>query len=289
MGSKKNVLKTLLYSDIFDYPLKKEEIYLFLISNKKTSLKAIEKDLEKTKEINFKKGFYFLKGKEKLIVIRKKREKNSLIKLRKAKKIAKKLSLIPTIKFIGISGNLALKNSDKRDDIDFFIVSSRNTIWISRFLVVLVLRALGVYRKRGEEKVSNKICTNMFIDEENLAFSRKRKNLFTAHELIQLLPVIDKEHIYQKILFKNKWVLDYLPNSFSKIEFINTLFTKNENKKKNIFLSIFNTILKIPQVLYMQKHKTKEEISDKILAFHPFDHKDYVLETYGKKLQKYGL
>ncbi len=290
MGSKKNILKTLLYSDIFDYPLKKEEICYFLISNKKVSIKVIEKNLKKIKEIGFKKGFYFLKGREKLVNLREKREKNSLIKLKKAKKIAKKLSFIPTIKFIAISGNLALKNSDKKDDIDFFIVTSKNTIWLTRLLTVLKLQTLGIYRKRGDKEVKDKICTNMFIDEKNLSFSKKRKNLFTAHELMQLFPLIDKENIYQKLLFKNKWVLNYLPNSFNKIKPSNNLLTKNKiNKKKSVFLNILNNVVKVPQILYMRRHKTKEEISNKILAFHPFDHQVYVLKTYQEKLQKYGL
>ncbi len=286
MGSKAAILKTLLYSDIFNYPLKKEEIHYFLISNKKTSIKVIDKNLKNIKEIDFKNGYYFLKGKERLVAIREKREKYSLVKLKKLKKLVKKLSLIWTIKFIGISGNLALKNTERKDDIDLFIISAKNTIWITRFLTIIMLKFLGVYRKRGEKKIRDKICTNMFIDESNLGFSKKRRNIYTAHELVQLKPLFNKKNIYQKFLLSNKWALNYLPNAFEDINFKEVLISKNNSTdKQNYFVRVVNHIIKIPQVIYMQKHKTSEEVSDKILAFHPFDYQDYVLRLYKEKLQ----
>jgi hypothetical protein len=288
MGSKSAILKTLLYSDIFNYPLTKTEIWRYLISNKKTSISDTESTLNKIKTINFKNGLYFLRGREKLVNLRQEKEKISAKKLKKAQKIIQKLFLISTIRFIGISGNLALKNAEDKDDIDLFIITKKNTIWLTRLLVILVLNFLGVYRKRGDKNVRDKICTNMFLDEGALSFSRKRKNIFTAHEIAQLRPILGKKDTYEKLIGANKWIMDYLPNSFNALS--NKIFENNKSQtKSNMFLTIVNHIVKFPQLLYMKKHKTKEEISDSILAFHPQSHKNYVLKRYRERLQKHNL
>ena len=73
MGSSKEpVLKTLLYSDIFDYPLKKSEIWRFLISGKKENKQEIYKILNaKNSFFGVKDNFYYLKGKENTVEKRK--------------------------------------------------------------------------------------------------------------------------------------------------------------------------------------------------------------------------
>jgi len=70
------ILKTLLYSSLFGYPLKEEEIYKFLITDKKIEKTELHKALEKLKpKVKSNKEFYFLLGKEKLVEKRKNREK----------------------------------------------------------------------------------------------------------------------------------------------------------------------------------------------------------------------
>jgi hypothetical protein len=287
MGSKNAILKTLLYSDIFDYPLTKKEIWRYLISNKKSSYSVIEKDLKKTKGISSKSGLFFLKGKGNLINLRKEKEKESLIKLKKAEEVVKKLSRIPTVKFIGISGSVALRNAVKEDDIDLFIIVQKNTIWITRFAVVIFLIFLGKYRKRGDKNVKDKICTNLFIDESYLHFSKERQDLFTAHELSQLMPIVDKDNIYGKLVSENKWVINFLPNSLA--DFTEKLQVPFKKTISGTLLQAINNIVKFPQNLYMKKYKTKEEISDKILAFHPQSNQHLVLKKYKEKLRKYNL
>src|ERR1035437_3295942 len=159
------ILKTLLYSNLFDYPLKREEIYKFLITDKKIEKTEFHKAF-KTLRIPVKssEGFYFLFERKELVKIRKEREKISLGKMQKAKKIIRILSLIPTIKFIGISGALSMKNSDKDDDIDIFVITKKGSVWITRFIMVVFLLMLGVYRNKNSKTYSDKICLNMLLD-----------------------------------------------------------------------------------------------------------------------------
>lgn len=288
-NNKINILKTLIYSDIFNYPLNLEEIHHFLISDKKIEKKNIKRDLQSLKKIIVEENeFYCFLNKKEIIKKRIKREKISQGKIIFAKKIASYLSLIPTICLIGISGALAMKNSDKKDDIDFFIIAKKNTLWISRLFLLLSLQFLGVLRKKNDQNLKNKICLNMLIDEVNLALPEIKKDLYNAHEVMQMLPLFERGSTYFKFIKANLWVSKFLANSID---------IKYEEKKSpdtlisqcfSILLSVFELPAKKIQLLYMSKHKTREIISDHLLAFHPLDFKDMILSLYKNRVKKYA-
>jgi len=216
----KAILRTLAYADIFDYPLKENEIYRFLISNfqfpipkesREAGISKFQKELlALSSEVSQKDGFYFLKGREKIAPLRKKREQWSREKLKIAKRVASWLKLIPTIQMVAVTGALAMNNSDKEDDIDLFIITSANRLWLSRGLVVTFLRLTGHYWRPG--KIKNKICPNMLLDESHLKIPKKEQDLFSAHEFCQLKLVWDRNKTYQKFVKENQWVKKFLPN-----------------------------------------------------------------------------
>lgn len=219
----KAVLKTLIYSNLFEYPLKAYEIHKWLIG-KKANLTQVEKALnsllKKRKIINKqsfsfagakdKNAYFFLPSREEIVAKRIRRQKQSLIYIRKVKIIAQILKLIPWIKLAGISGGLSMENADKADDIDLFLVTSRNRIWISRLFCLGLLSILGQRRKVNQKKVAGKICCNILVDEENL--EQKRKDIYTAHEVLQMKVLWQREGIYNKYLLENEWVFKFLPN-----------------------------------------------------------------------------
>ena len=290
-SSKESILKTLLYSDIFDYPLKKEEIWKFLISKNKEDKQNFLRYLSlRNSSFDYKKNFYFIKGREEIIKKRQKKEKYSLEKIRFAKKIIQKISLIPTVYFIGISGALAMKNSEKDDDIDLFVVTTRNSVWTTRLMMVIMLSFLGVYRKRKTKNVSNKICLNMLIDDNALSFSKERNDLYTAHEIAQILPIFNKNKTYERFINSNIWIKDFLPNAFSQkpiVPFVSKVSPINTVTNYLLRIPIIEFLARSVQFRYMKKHITKETISNNFLAFHPFDYKTYVLSNYKKKIAKY--
>lgn len=290
-SSKESILKTLLYSDIFDYPLSKEEIWKFLISKNKEDKQIFLRYLNlKNSLFDHKKNLYFIKGREGIIKKRQEKEKYSLEKIRFAKKIISKLSLIPTVYFIGISGALAMKNSQKDDDIDLFVVTAQKSVWTTRLLMVFMLSFLRAYRKRKDKNVSNKICLNMLIDDSALSFSKERNDLYTAHEIIQILPIFNKNKTYEKFINSNIWIKDFLPNALSqrpKAPFIAKISFADIAINYLLKLSLIEFLARNIQFWYMKKHVTKETILNNFLAFHPFDYKVYVLSNYKKKIAKY--
>ncbi len=211
---KKEILQTLSYADVFDYPLSVSEVWRFLISQRKTKVRDVQKALARMgtdlKLINTEGGFYFLPGRKEIIETRRKRERESRKKLEIAEKVAGILRKIPWVKMIGVTGALAMENSNKEDDIDLFIITSKNRLWLTRGLVVTFLRLTGLYRRPG--KIKNKICPNMLLDEDHFEVPKNEQDLFSAHEVCQLKVIWEREGIYQKFLKENQWSKKFLPN-----------------------------------------------------------------------------
>ena len=291
-SSKKSILKTLLYSDIFDYPLSREEIWKFLISENKEDKQIFLKYLNlKNYLFDHKNNFYYIKGRIEIIKKRQEKEKYSLEKIKFAKKIIQKISLIPSVYFIGISGALAMKNSTKDDDIDLFVITAKNSVWTTRLIIVMMLNFLKVYRKRNGENVSNKICLNMLVDDSALSFSKDRNDLYTAHEIAQIMPIFNRNKTYEKFINLNIWIKDFLPNVFSQkqiIPFVSEMSFVNKIINFLLRISAIEFFARSIQFLYMKKHITKEIVLTNFLAFHPFDYKTYVLNAYKKKIAKYA-
>lgn len=273
-----NILKTLIYADIFDYPLTKEEIWRFFISEKPVSKKQIEKMLV---SFDSKHGYFYLKKRDHIVEMRKIREKESQKKLQIAKRIVSILRIIPSVCLIGVSGNLSMNNAEEKDDIDIFVISKSGTLWSTRLLLILLLKIMGKHRSKPDRHVENKICINMLVDETDIAIPLDRRNLYTAHEVIQLKPIFVRGDIYKRFIAANSWVRKFLPNSIDQI--MNYELKINGGYKK----SIIEFLAKKVQFWYMKKYITSEVVSDTILAFHPRDYTDIVLKKYNKKVKQY--
>lgn len=283
MDSRKQIIKTLSYFNFFDYPLTLTELWQFT----KTNIKS-EKDfsyLVKQKDIKHFKSFYFLTNKKELVNKRLEREKISNRKLLKARKVIEKISNIPTVNFIGISGSLAMKNSDINDDIDIFVISKDNLVWLTRLLLVLYLKKLKVYRKKHEKNTKDKICLNLIIGDRSTGFTKKRQNLYIAHEIVQLMPFFQRENAYLNFIEKNKWIFKFLPNANKRINEYKIPFNKRKNAINDLLVVILQ-VLKIEKIAkflqwnYMKKDVTLETIEDNFLAFHPKDFKKKVNKLF---------
>lgn len=284
------IVRTLLYSDIFDYPLKESEVKNYLLGKEDSGFSKRLKDIN---SVVYRKGEYlFMKDREYLVEKRIKKLKASNKKLKIALKRIEKLSLIPTILLIGISGSLSMKNSEKDDDIDLFIVVKKNTVWITRLMTILFLKSAGLHRARKDKKFADKFCINMLVEEGKLKLPRRLRNLYTAHEVIQLLPVVEREDAYINFIKSNSWILNYLPNS---MEIAQARIVKKRNSRVTkvslLFLRIFflEALAKHFQLFQIRKRMTKETIEEGFLAFHPRGAGNQILSKYKQKLVEYNF
>lgn len=288
-----SILKTVIYGDIFDYPLKLDELWRFWIGDKPIDKDEIKKSIKNIDPVSFDNKWFFIKAKSHLIKIRLEREKESKKKYKLVKRVIHYFTYLPSVLFVGISGALAMNNASKNDDIDLFVITKKNTLFTTRLLLILLLELLGLRRKRKDYYVSDKICLNMLIDETALNLAPQKQNLYCAHEVVQMVPVFEREYMYSKFTQANFWVKRFLPNA---LEQKPSLIKKEVGK--DFFISIIlNCILRIPavelisrvmQMWSIKKHQTTEIISNNFLAFHPYDYKTKILSEYRKRLKLYA-
>lgn len=204
---KSEILHVLSYYDLFEYAPTLHEIFISL------RFKSTIRDLQSDLSLLCKEGSIISEGD------RYARRKNIISACIKRKKYSKKLnqefgmiqpffSYIPTVRLIGISGSLSMLDADINDDIDLFVVTTQNTLWLSRFYILLVTRIMSVFGN----KTAQRLCWNIFMEEKSLGLPETKRNEYTAHELIQLKIIYDRSHISEKLQKENEWVLKILPN-----------------------------------------------------------------------------
>lgn len=211
----KAIFRTLTYADIFDYPLEDKEIWQYLISGNRVGFDLLKEELAKAvgqKQIFLAGKFYFLQGREKIVALRKRRKIASRNKMKIAHRVAGWLKSIPTIKMVAITGALAMDNSEKDDDIDLLIVTAKKRLWLTRLLTTFLVELMAERRRPNDKEFKDKICLNMFLDEENLPVTQTERNLFSAHEVCQLKPIWDRGDIYKRFVRANEWTTRYLAN-----------------------------------------------------------------------------
>ncbi|HKZ34291.1 MAG TPA: hypothetical protein VJ179_00265 [Patescibacteria group bacterium] len=205
------VLRTISYGDIFDYPVTRDEIHRFLIGSKasqKQTDEAVSSLLPQY--IGCFDHLFFLQNREHIAFLRRRRETYAGPKRAIARAFARLAIRIPPVLCVGITGALSMNNTHKEDDIDLFVITRKNRLWTARLFLVTLAEMLYQRRRPGDVEVGNKLCLNMFLDEEALTMSQK--NLYIAHEVYQMKPLAEKEGTYERFLRANQWASRFLPN-----------------------------------------------------------------------------
>jgi len=250
------------YHDLFDFPLTFSDLIKWN-TNENIFLNR-HKIL-----ISFQNGYYFLHGREGLVYKRVIRSRISAKKMEIAKKASSVLSLIPTVLMVGVTGSLAMDNAGDESDIDLFIITRKNLLWTTRIFSYFTLKVFGFdLRKSGKNNQKDKLCLNMWMDETDLAWRKSDRNLYTAHEIAQVAPLVNKNNTYEKFIYKNKWILKYWPNAVKIGKY------KEKNGKhvfKNPSFSLVEKIAFNMQYGFMKSKITREMVTPTRAIFHPQD------------------
>jgi hypothetical protein len=197
------ILNTIAYFDIFDYPLSENEIKNFLgcSLNDEEFESALQNLL--SCEIIFKVNeFYSIQNNSKKAENRLQGNRRATKLLSKAIKIGAFLHKFPYVRAVAVSGSLSKGYADEKADIDFFIITKANRLWIARTILHLFKKFTFL------TATQNLYCMNYFIDEEALTI--EEKNIYTATEIVTLFP-LSGSSMTNRFFEMNRWVEDWLP------------------------------------------------------------------------------
>jgi hypothetical protein len=203
------VLNPIFYGDIFDYPLTFDEIYRFIeVEASPAQVQKILDQAVRQGHLLTVNGYYSLPGKEHLAAHRRRRGQAAQFLWPVAERYGRLLAALPFVRFVAVTGALAVDNPrHAADDIDFLIVTRPNRLWLCRAMVIVLVR---LARRRGVT-----LCPNYLITENVLEFDDM--NLFAAREMAQMTPLYGLR-LYDRLWAANGWVIDMLPHSRKSVD-----------------------------------------------------------------------
>lgn len=200
-----HILKTLLYFDIFNYPLRSDEIFKFVGIHGVTERNVVNNLHELVTEgvLHCFNDFYSLQKNDQLVSRRIKGNKLAHQSLKIAQKQARLIASFPFVRAVMASGSLSKEYMDENSDLDFFIVTKPGRLWIARTLLVM-------YKRLFLANSHKYFCVNYFVDQAHLSIDEK--NLFTATELATVIPLYNWEAYLQLHQQNGNWLKSFFPN-----------------------------------------------------------------------------
>jgi len=201
----KDIRDTLLYYDIWQYPLTGEELFAFLPHNS-IPLAEVRRRLREQgpgEEVLHHEGFYFLKGRGKEVVYRRKaREQHARMMWMMARAAMHVIKRFPFVRGVCVSGDLSKNATGRNSDVDFFIITSPHRLWIARTLLILFKKIFLFDRKKF-------FCLNTFVTSDHPGLDER--NIFLAAEIAHLKPLYNSG-LFHEYLQANAWIWEFFPN-----------------------------------------------------------------------------
>lgn len=309
------ILRTLAYFDVFDYPLTPTELWRWLWPDPQQPVsKVTPEDVqtaitgnELADQISRVDGFVVLAGRETLVKTRADRRATNERKWKRAESAARFLELVPFVKMVAVANTLAINNARSASDIDFFIVTSSQHIWIARFIVTGIINLLG-WRRHGT-KITNRICLSFYVTTAALDLAPLKSTEPDPHFTFwaaQMVPLLDDGKTYEQFRTANPWVTAALPNAWIEPRRERVLKPNSSLQSIKNFYSIFfssPTGIMIENWARTRQMKKMEAntnsraaepttdviISEDVLKFHEADRRGEYNKKVDEKLKGMGL
>jgi hypothetical protein len=300
---KKNILKTLLYYDIFSHPLNGDEIFSFLPENSvsKERVMSVLSTTAAEENSNFgeKDGYYYVQPKAENVVKRKSKEEYSKKMWRAAWRVTHIIKRFPFVRSVLITGSLSKNSSDRTSDLDFMLITAKDRLWIARTLLMLFKKIFLLNNKKY-------FCINYLLTEDYLEI--EDKNFFTATEVAHIKSTYNTALMY-RFIESNSWIKQYFPNYTMLDPALHTAGCKTQNRR-SILQKITEALIprrlaeKLDHKLmnktiehWKRKYSYLEESernfrlrsTRKVSKSHPNSVHSTILNSYSENLRKFDL
>jgi hypothetical protein len=290
------ILRTVLYADLFHFPLTVAEIHHFLIHDEPVELDRIAETLTHSTVLQplleNKHGYVVYGGRLELVALRQARETASAHLWPLAMHYGTWLSCLPFVRMVALTGALAMHNAaDHDDDLDYILVTMPRRVWLARAFSIMLVR---LARLRGIE-----VCPNYVLAES--ALEQDKHDIFMAHEVVQMVPLYGQE-LYNRFRLANAWVEDQLPNArgafYQETERLPGGFWAVLKRSVEVllggglgdWLEHWEYRRKLRRFAPdMKKPHSSAKLDDNHVKGHFNDHGHPVLQKFYQRLEEYGL
>lgn len=215
-----NLIHTLAYFDNFSHPLTAVELWNFLWLAKPIEsnytwadfLHELDEAVRK-QTIATSGGFYFLPGRQKLVVARQRARLLVEKKLAIAKRAAVFLDLVPGVEAILVCNTVAAGWPSKQSDIDLLVVVKPGRLWLTRLLFTVATIILT--KRRHNHLVADHLCLSFYLTRDHLDLTSVRTHepdIYLVYWLQQLVLLTGDESTLTQLAKANKWVQSYTPH-----------------------------------------------------------------------------
>lgn len=197
-----HVIRTLLYFDIFQHPLRRDEIERFGHLGG-TRLDRVLADLVATGIIEQARGHYALARAEALVDRREELEARAKSRIGRAQRMSRFIGAFPFVRGVMLSGSISKGVMARDSDIDYFVITAPGRLWVARTLLILYKKIFLLNSRRD-------FCVNYFVDTDHLAI--EDRNLYTATEITTLVPTYGRDTC-ASFFRSNAWADERFPNT----------------------------------------------------------------------------
>jgi hypothetical protein len=287
-----SMMRTILYFDVFLYPLNKEELFQYC-DHKISDLTSAENALNwlcNTGYLSQDSGFYYIGNDTFKVERRQEGNKLAAERMKDARFYSKIVAAFPFVRAVCISGSLSKNYMDHKSDIDYFIISEPGRLWLSRSLLVLFKRIFLLNSHKN-------FCINYVVDTNHMTI--QERSIYTATETVLVLPMFNQK-LFQDFLKANKWCWDYYPNfrPSHNIQKIRIPYLKNalewvlSNKFGDLMERFF---FRLTIGFWKRKFKTDKadlfqksvQFSEGVSRHHPLQQHTHIMESYQKKIHAF--
>jgi hypothetical protein len=204
-GLERDILRTLCYFDVFNYPLKPGEVFHFLPSNSvaEAEVRSRLRELAARQRVGSSRNYFFLPHREQTIVDRRIRaEKRARQLLKRVRHVGKLIRMFPYVRGIAITGDLSKGVATRSSDFDFMIVTEPNRVWICRAMMTAFKKAVLLNWNRY-------FCINFIVSSDALAL--EQRSYYTANEIVTTLGLWNPD-VFDAFRSANSWTTSFLPN-----------------------------------------------------------------------------
>ena len=226
----------------------------------------------------------------------------------KIREVADKIALEYQPEKIILFGSFAWGTPNKDSDIDLFIVIEQGHIWLSRFLITMLL---SIFRlRRTKKKINDRLCLSFYVTDKNLDLSRisiDGEDIYLAYWLSNLTPVYDPQNLLKRIVKENVWATETLRH-FGNVYNMGQLWRVEKLNRMAGFVNFFEKIWSTEygnlledqarsiQMSKMRKNKSVQDeqdtrvvINDEMLKFHENDRRKLYRQKWQEKCIEYGV